>query len=109
MTGLRKLHRAPNDCRVVDSYYVHINRKANWSSVEELISNLQRMDSDPKQPNFKAHVENRFTQAGYGFSATLSSAALQMVSYYAFICSDRSEIWSSYNYFCTEYLTLQYF
>lgn len=98
VTGLRKLHRAPSDCRVVGSYYVHINRKANWSSVEELISNLQRMDCDPKQPDFKAHVENRFTQAGYGFSATLSNAALQMVSYNA-------EVWSSY-IFAQSILTL---
>ena len=82
VSGMRKLHRAPSDFRVLGSYYVHINPKTNWSSVEELMSKLQRMDSDPKQPEFKARVENRITQAGYGFAATLSNTALQMVSCY---------------------------
>lgn len=79
VSGMRKLHKAPSDFRVLGSYYVHINPKANWSSVEDLIRNLQRMDSDPKQPEFKARVENIITQAGYGFGATLSNTALQMV------------------------------
>lgn len=81
VTGLKKLHRAPKGYNVIDSYYVHIKPQTSWTSVEELVSSLKAMNNDQQKPEFKAEVHSTFTQAGYGFSATLSNATLQMVSY----------------------------
>jgi len=81
VTGLKKLHRAPKGYSVIDSYYVHIKPQTSWTGMEELVSSLKAMNNDQQKPEFKAEVHSTFTQAGYGFSATLSNATLHMVSY----------------------------
>ena len=73
---------------MIDSYYVHINPHANWTIVEELVGSIETMNNDEGKPEYRAKVLSTFTQAGYGFSATLSNATLQMVSFCSVLDTD---------------------
>lgn len=78
-TSLKALHRAPRSVRVVNSYFVHVHPEISWDRVQELLEELQVLDSDKEKPGFKASVQGTVTQAGYGFAAHLSEQALTKV------------------------------
>ena len=78
-TTQKQLYRVPRHARVTDSYFVHLDPDASWSTVEELIGSLQVMNDDLEQPEFVAKVQGVVTQAAFGFSAQLSSQAVKKV------------------------------
>lgn len=75
----RPLLKAHARARVPDSYFVHLRDRVELEKVQELVGELHRRSTEGE--NFKAKVSSIITRAGYGFSAKLSRAALNYVSF----------------------------
>ncbi len=73
------VRRVPSSVRVEGSYFVHMKHGSSWKEMEEIVQELERMDSNQSLVNFTATVHGMLTQAAFGFPAWLSDEALQKV------------------------------
>lgn len=64
--------------RVPDTYFVHFRKHARLDQLQEVVRELNERSSQSE--TFKANVASIVTRAGFGFSAKLSSDALNYVS-----------------------------
>ena len=73
--GRPRLIKAPADEVINGSYLVHVKSKTPPSLLRKLVNKLHQIDS----PNCTAKVSCVLNKVAYGFTANLSSDALQKV------------------------------
>ena len=71
----RRLIKAPVDEVINSSYLVHVKSKTPPSLLRKLVNKLNEIDA----PNCTAKVSCVLNKVAYGFTANLSSNALQQV------------------------------
>ena len=84
--GLKPLHRAPRDVRHEGTYFVHVREDAPEEDHDELVRELEKRHADEDDPQFKAIVMSRLTEAMNGFIGRLSDKAVELVSAQQIIC-----------------------
>lgn len=87
----RRLIKAPADEVISNSYLVHVKPKTPPSQLRKLVNKLHRNDA----PNCTAKVSCVLNKVAYGFTANLSSMALQQVSKLALVFSGLTDLYGS--------------
>ena len=72
-------YRASQRSRISGSYFVHLHPAVDSTGMQTLVDELHALSDDENEVDFKAKVLGTVTEAAHGFTAKLSSTAVEKV------------------------------